>query len=116
MLDRKQNFLVIGLGRFGSNVAQVLYENGHDVLAIDSSANHVQSVIDKKIIADAMQLDCTDANALSKLGLEQFDAAIVAIGSSVEGSVLAAANLKELGVNKILAKASDHPIFLLQEY
>ncbi|MDD9897750.1 MAG: TrkA family potassium uptake protein [Candidatus Melainabacteria bacterium] len=108
MLDRKQNFLVIGLGRFGSNVAQVLYENGHDVLAIDSSANHVQSVIDKKIIADAMQLDCTDANALSKLGLEQFDAAIVAIGSSVEGSVLAAANLKELGVNKILAKASDH--------
>lgn len=107
MLEKKQNFLVIGLGRFGSNVARVLYENGHDVLAIDSSSYHVQSIIDQKIVADAMQLDCTDANALRKLDLEKFDAAIVAIGSSVEGSILAVANLKELGVNKILAKASD---------
>ncbi|MBT6844065.1 MAG: TrkA family potassium uptake protein [Candidatus Melainabacteria bacterium] len=107
MLERKQNFLVIGLGRFGSNVAKVLYENGHDVLGVDNEASEVQSIIDQKLIADAIQLDCTDANNLKKLDLDKFDAAVVAIGSSIEGSVLVAANLKEFGVNKIIAKASS---------
>jgi trk system potassium uptake protein TrkA len=99
--------LVIGLGRFGSNVAKVLYENGHDVLGVDNEASEVQSIIDQKLIADAIQLDCTDANNLKKLDLDKFDAAVVAIGSSIEGSVLVAANLKEFGVNKIIAKASS---------
>lgn len=107
MLEKKQNFLVIGLGRFGSNVAHVLYENGHDVLAVDSRSGEVQSVIDQKLVANAMQLDCTDSNSLKKLDLEKFDAAIVAIGSSIQDSVLVAANLKELGVNKVVAKASN---------
>ncbi|MDA0772225.1 MAG: TrkA family potassium uptake protein [Cyanobacteria bacterium] len=107
MLEKKQNFLVIGLGRFGSNVAKVLYENGHNVLAVDSGACEVQSVIDQKLVADAIQLDCTDANSLKKLDLDKFDAAVVAIGSSIEDSVLVAANLKEFGVNKVVAKASS---------
>lgn len=107
MLEKKQNFLVIGLGRFGSNVANVLYDNGHDVLAVDSDVSEVQAIIDQKLVANAIQLDCTDSSSLKRLDLEKFDAAVVAIGSSIEDSVLIAANLKELGVSKIVAKASN---------
>jgi trk system potassium uptake protein len=103
---KKKNFLVIGLGRFGSNVAKVFYENGHDVLAIDNSMDAVQRTIDEKIINNAMQLDATDSNSLKKIEIEKFAAVIVAIGSSIEDSVLITANLRELGVKKIIAKAS----------
>jgi trk system potassium uptake protein TrkA len=103
---QKENFLVIGLGRFGSNVAKVLYENGHDVLGVDDSIDAVQTVIDAKLINNAMQLDATDSNSLKKIEIEKFAAVIVAIGSSIEDSVLVTANLRELGVKKIIAKAS----------
>jgi len=106
MMIKKKNFLVIGLGRFGSNVAKVFYENGHDVLAIDNSMEVVQSIVDTRTISDAMQLDATDSNSLKKLEVEKFEAVIVAIGSSIEDSVLITANLRELGVKKIIAKAS----------
>jgi trk system potassium uptake protein len=103
---KKQNFLVIGLGRFGSNVAKVFYENGHDVLAIDNSMEAVQKTIDQKLINNAIQLDATDSNSLKKIEIEKFAAVIVAIGSSIEDSVLITANLRELGVKKLIAKAS----------
>lgn len=103
---KKLNFLVIGLGRFGSNLAKVLYENGHDVLAIDESMDAVQKTIDTKVVNNAMQLDATDSNSLKKFEIEKFEAVIVAIGSSIEDSVLITANLRELGVKKIIAKAS----------
>ncbi len=104
---KKENFLVIGLGRFGSNLAKVFYENGHDVLAIDNSMDAVQRTIDNKIINNAIQLDATDSNSLKKIELEKFAAVIVAIGSSIEDSVLITANLRELGVKKLIAKASN---------
>lgn len=106
MFNKKFNFLVIGLGRFGSNVASVLYENGHDVLAIDNDLEKVQSLIDQKILADAIQMDATDPINLEKLELDKFECAIVSIGSSLEDSVLVAATLKDLGVKNIIAKAS----------
>ena len=99
--------MVIGLGRFGSNVAKILFEQGHDVLVIDRDMDMVQSVIDQKIVENAMQLDAIDAVSLRKLELEKFEAVIVAIGGSVEDSLLTAATLKELGVTRIVAKASD---------
>lgn len=103
---KKENFLVIGLGRFGTNVAKVFFENGHDVLAIDNSMDAVQSTIDNKVINNAMQLDATDSNSLKKIEIEKFAAVIIAIGSSIEDSVLITANLREMGVKKLIAKAS----------
>jgi trk system potassium uptake protein TrkA len=103
----KSNFLVIGLGRFGQNVAQVFYENGQDVLAVDKDMSRVQSIIDQKVVSNAIQLDAIDASSLQKLELDKFDAVVIAIGSSIEDSVLVAATLKELGVKKIIAKASN---------
>jgi trk system potassium uptake protein len=108
MASKRENFLVIGLGRFGSNVASVLYENGHDVLAIDSEMSAVQSIIDQKLVVNAIQVEATDPVSLKKLELEKFTAVIIAIGSSIEDSVLVAATLKDLGVKKVVAKANNN--------
>ena len=107
MQFEKKNFLVIGLGRFGSNVAEAFYNNGHDVLAIDKDINVVQSVIDQKIIENAIQIDGIDSNSLSRLNLDRFDAVIVSVGTSIEDSLLICATLKELNANKVVAKASN---------
>ncbi len=107
MISKKENYLVIGLGRFGSNVAKILYENGHDVLAIDSDKEAVQSIIDQKLIMNAMHLNAIDSTSLKRLEIDKFSAIVIAIGSSIEDSVLIAANLKELGVENIVAKASS---------
>ncbi len=106
--EEKGNYLVIGLGRFGKNVAATLYENGHDVLAIDNDMSVVQAAIDEKVVANAMQLDATDMSTLQKLELEKFDSVVIGIGTDIEDSVLIAATLKDLGVVNIVAKASNN--------
>ncbi len=103
----KKNYLVIGLGRFGSNVAASFYNNGHDVLAVDKDINVVQNVIDQKLLENAMQIDGIDSNSLQRLNLDRFEAVIVSVGTSIEDSLLICATLKELGVNKVVAKASN---------
>jgi trk system potassium uptake protein len=103
----KKTYMVIGLGRFGSNVASTLYAEGHEVLAVDTDMSRVQSIVDEKLVEDAVQIDAIDSNALRKLELEKFEAIIVAVGSSIESSVLITANLKELGYENIIAKASN---------
>lgn len=106
--EEKNNYLVVGLGRFGKNLAATLYENGHDVLAVDNDMSVVQSVIDEKVVANAMQLDATDISTLQKLELEKFTSVIISIGSDIEDSVLIAATMKDLGVKHIVAKASNN--------
>lgn len=103
----RESYLVVGLGRFGKNVASTLHENGHDVLGIDTSLEEVQTVIDEKIITNAMQINATDTVTLKKLELEKFAAVVVCIGTDIENSVLICATLKDLNVNKIVAKASN---------
>lgn len=107
MPDKDSNYLVIGLGRFGRNVARTLYTHGYEVLAIDQDMSAVQSVIDEKIVSNAVQMDATDIQTLKKLELDRFEAIVICIGGGVEDSVLVAANLKDLNVHNIVAKASN---------
>lgn len=95
---------VLGLGRFGETVARELTRLGYEVLAIDSSERTVQAVADD--VTHAVQADFTDADALTELGLGNFDTAIVAV-SDVEASILAVVLLKRLGVRRVLAKAAS---------
>ncbi len=99
-----KQFLVVGLGRFGSSVAQTLYESNEEVLAIDINPETVQEVINDKIVDNAAVLDATDGGAISELGVTQYDVAFVCIGA-IEQSIMVTLNLKELGVKKIIAKA-----------
>lgn len=101
----KKQYVVIGLGRFGTSVAKTLYTLGNDVLAIDSDESIVQEISDS--VTHAVQLDATDENALRSIGIRNFDVAVVTIGSNVQSSVMVALLIKELGVKYIIAKAHN---------
>ncbi len=106
ILAKKDNqFAVIGLGRFGASVAMTLLKLGYEVLAIDSNADQVQKYSD--LITHVVQADTTDENALKELGIRNFDTVVVAIGADIQANTMTTLLLKELGVNRIVAKASN---------
>jgi trk system potassium uptake protein len=94
---------VIGLGRFGSAVAESLTSLGHEVLGIDNDSQRVQQWVDR--LTHVAQADTTDIRALQQLGLDQFPHVVVSIGSDLEASVLTVLALQQLGVADIWAKA-----------
>lgn len=96
----KKNFAVIGLGHFGLNLSLHLTNLGADVLAIDNNEQNIEKVRDK--VASAVIADAKDQGALRSLGLEDMDAVVVAIGENFESSILATANLQEIGVKRII--------------
>lgn len=100
-----QQFIVIGIGRFGASIASTLYEMGHEVLAVDINEERVQHISDK--VTHAVQADATDENTLKALGIRNFDAAVVAIGENVQASILITLLCKEAGVKYVLAKAQN---------
>ena len=100
-----KSYIVIGLGRFGSQAAKRLYELGCEVLAIDRNSELVQPISNQ--VTQAVVADARDKEVLRALGAKDFACAIVAIGGDLADSVLATMNLKELGVPYIVCKASD---------
>lgn len=100
-----KSYIVIGLGRFGSEVSRRLCQLGCEVLALDTDAELVQAISND--VTHAVVADGRDKGVLRALGAADFDCAIVAIGDSLASSVLATMNLKELGVPKIVCKARD---------
>jgi trk system potassium uptake protein TrkA len=95
--------LVIGLGRFGAATAGELDKLGRDILAIDEDPTLVQKWADR--VKHTAVLDATNLNALQQIGAGDFPIAVVAIGSSIEASVLITTNLVDLKVPQIWAKA-----------
>lgn len=95
--------LVVGLGRFGGQVAASLVRLGHEVLAIDQDDGIVQRWSDR--LTYVVQADSTDEDALQQLGVADLRRAIVGIGTDIEASVLTVLALNEIGVRDIWAKA-----------
>lgn len=100
-----KSYVVIGMGRFGAEVARRLCELGCEVLAVDKQSELIQPMGD--VVTQAVVADATDKEVLRALGVKDFDCAVVAIGNSLSDSVLATMNLKELGVRHIVCKAHD---------
>lgn len=100
---RKAEFVVIGLGRFGTSVARTLVEYGHNVLAIDSDGNRVQDL--STSLPHVIQLDATNVDALRQAGVDAFDTGLVCIGTDFESNVLATVLLRRLGVKQVITKA-----------
>ena len=100
-----KSYIVIGLGRFGSEAARQLCGYGCEVLAMDVNGDLVQQISGD--VTHAVVGDARDKEVLRALGAAEFDCAIVAIGDSLADSVLATMNLKELGVPKLVCKAHD---------
>ena len=95
--------VVIGLGRFGTAVAESLVNLGQEVLAIDENPELVERWADE--FTHVVQADTTDDQALRQLGVSDFDRAVVAIGTHIEASVLTVLALAQAGVPDIWAKA-----------
>lgn len=95
--------LVIGLGRFGAATAGQLQRLDRDVLAVDEDMTLVQKWSER--VTHAVQADARSIDALRQIGAEDFQIAVVAVGSSVESSVLITANLVDLKIPQIWAKA-----------
>lgn len=101
-----KTFLVVGLGRFGTAVASELCALGNEVLAMDVREDLVQAVASS--VTHAVTADARDQEVLRELAVRNFDCAVVAVGNDIGGSALITLNLKELGVEKVIAKASSH--------
>lgn len=101
-----KTFLVIGLGRFGSSVATELCALGNEVLAVDTHEDLVQAAAAN--VTHAVTADARDPEVLRALAVRNFDCAVVAVGGEIGNSALITLNLKELGVKKVVCKASSH--------
>ena len=83
----RKEFAVFGLGEFGRSVALTLAKNGCEVMAIDSSSEKVQDIADS--VTHAVKADATDMDVVRSLGLNNLDAAVIAIGNNLEASIAA---------------------------
>jgi len=99
----KQQYAVIGLGRFGVSVARRLHEAGQEVLGIDVNEERIDDA--ELYVTHAVIADSTDEKALTSIGIRNFDCVIVAIGNDIQSSILTVMILKDLGVKKVIAKA-----------
>ncbi len=101
-----QEFVIIGLGRFGMSLALRLEELGHSVMVIDEDPVLVQSIADS--VSHAATLDATNEEALRIAGVPDFDTVVVAIGADFEANLLTTASLRNLGINHIICKAQTN--------
>jgi|SRR5688572_16333508 len=99
-----KRILVVGLGRFGSALAESLSQHGCEVMAIDTHMACVDAIKDR--VAYALELDGGDPVALRSIQAHTCQVAVVAIGEGFEGSALTVAALKEVGVPLIIARAT----------
>lgn len=101
----REEYAVIGLGRFGSALARRLEQLNHTVLGIDSRPELVQTLAPE--ITQAAILDATNEAALKAVDIAAFETVIVAIGDDFEACLLTTAALKNLGVKRVISKANN---------
>lgn len=104
-MNKKKQYLVVGLGRFGSSVAIALAEQGMQVLAIDASMERVED--HRSLLTDVLCGDAMDHSVLEQIGAADFDVAIVTIGEDIKASGVITMQLKEMGVGCVIVKAFD---------
>lgn len=101
----QRNIIVLGLGRFGYAVATRLAQKGAYVTAVDSNYKTVEKIA--SLVSSSVQADITEEVALKSLGINNYDAAIIATGSDLEASIEATLICKDSGINQVIAKASS---------
>jgi len=100
-----KKYATIGLGNFGFNVTKTLFEEGHDVVAVDLDEDATQRV--QPYCTQAIVADATQKETIRGLGLGEMDAVIVSIGGNESAATLITLYLKEFGVKRIVVKASN---------
>jgi trk system potassium uptake protein TrkA len=103
-----KRFVIVGLGNFGSSVAEALYRDGHDVIALDID----EAAVDRMAphCSRAAVGDGRDTETLRRIGADEADAAVISTGDDITSSLLTTLSLKDLGVEEIYVKviSRDH--------
>ena len=102
----KKRFAVIGLGNFGASAARALYEDGHDVVALDVREERVDAMA-PHVSRSAVGYGRERAT-LEKAGADGAEGAIVSTGDDITASILTTLMLKDLGVADIYVKVVSH--------
>jgi trk system potassium uptake protein TrkA len=100
---KMNQFVIIGLGRFGSSLGTELINLGYEVLGVDRDEEKVQEL--SNVLTHTVVADATEEEVLRSIGARNFDCGVVAIGDDIQASILATILLKDLGVKKVVAKA-----------
>lgn len=101
----EKNVIVLGLGRFGSQVATKLFESSIYVTVVDKNYDKVEKIA--SYVSNAVQADIREEQALKSLGISNYDVAIIATGTDLESSIEATLICKDSGVEKVIAKAKS---------
>ncbi len=103
-----KRFVIVGLGNFGSSVAEALYRDGQDVIALDID----EAAVDRMAphCSRAAVGDGRDTETLRRIGADEADAAVISTGDDITSSLLTTLSLKDLGVAEIYVKviSRDH--------
>lgn len=105
MKNKTRSFCIIGLGHFGQTLAVNLARTNHQVLVIDTDDNVVNAMSD--IVTNAVVGDPTNEAVLRAAGVRDYDCAVIATADSINDNILVTLNLKELGVQQIVVRASS---------
>ena len=104
-MSLNKTYAVFGLGRYGYSVAKELVNCGVDVIAVDSSEQIVNTLVNELPFCKCA--DSTDIEVLKRLGISSVDTVIVAMAGNIEASVMTVMLCKELGVPNVIAKSSS---------
>lgn len=96
-------YIVIGLGNFGSVLATRLTQMGHEVIGVDDHHSRVNELRDS--LSSTICMDASDPDALRTLPLSQVDRVIIAIGENFAASIQVVAQLRQMNVEHIVARA-----------
>ncbi len=102
---KKQQFAVLGMGRFGAEITKALFNYGYEVLAVDIDEERIHEV--SNFSTHAIVADVSEESTLKSLAIESFDTVVIAIGSNIQSSIITALTCKELGCPNVIAKAHN---------
>ncbi|MFC6859009.1 potassium channel family protein [Zunongwangia atlantica] len=98
-------YIIIGLGNFGSSLAQKLTALNNEVIGVDIRMDRIEAIKDK--ITHAINLDSTESAAVSNLPLRDTDVVVVAIGENQGANVMTTALMKKLNVKRLISRAQQ---------
>ncbi len=103
-----KKIVVIGLGSFGMNLIRTLSKKNTELIAVDINKERINEI--KDYATQPVVMDATSKDNLQSLGIKDVDCVVVACGPALEASILVVHLLREIGVNRIIAKAltEDH--------
>lgn len=101
-----KRFVVVGLGNFGSSVAESLHAQGHDVAALDVDPERVDAMA--RLVSRAAVGDGADAKTLKRVGAEDADIIVISTGDDITASAMTALTARDLEIQEIYVKVVSY--------